>query len=170
MLIVPLTWAEVHFADVAASMRSLVCRKTHRQQKYGASNDEQLLAEFDRIGCLAEEACAKCLNLYWSGLCGAGVPDVGFKYQVRGTWRMDGRLILHPDDKDDEPFILVTPHDTMEGGMLTFRLVGWILCRDGKQEKYWTDPKGDRPAFFVPQDALHPMETLPDEVWQEAAE
>jgi len=37
-----------------------------------------------------------------------------------------------------------------------YSIKGWILGAEGKRKEYWSDPTGkDRPAFFVPQSALH---------------
>ena len=64
------------------------------------------------------------------------------------------RLILHPKDKDEAVFILLT------GKAPTFTAKGWIYGKKGKLEKYWTDPKTGRPAFFIPQKDLNPIGTL----------
>jgi hypothetical protein len=64
---------------------------------------------------------------------------------------------LHPGDKDQDelPFVLVHPEAPK------FHLMGWCYGHEGKQQKYWADKqRSDRPAFFVPQTDLRPIETL----------
>jgi hypothetical protein len=78
--------------------------------------------------------------------------DVGI-YQVRSTRLDGGSLILHKTDKNEAIFVLVT------GEAPEFKVRGWMRAVDGKQEKWWRDTK--RPAYFVPQSVLEPMETLP---------
>lgn len=54
---------------------------------------------------------------------------------------------MHRDDVGDPPhhyFVLA------RGVFPTFNLVGWLLGKEGKKERYWTDPNTGRPAFFVP--------------------
>jgi hypothetical protein len=81
-------------------------------------------------------------------------PDIGDKYQVRGTNYATGRLILHGKDNDKAPFILVVERFPI------YQLVGWIYGAEGKKPEYWwaTAPI---PAFFVPREVMHSMETLP---------
>ena len=35
-----------------------------------------------------------------------------------------------------------------------YRVHGGMYAREAKQEKYWKDPAGGRPAYFVPQRSL----------------
>ena len=104
-------------------------------------------------GAAGELAVAKATNTYWSGALGDyDADDVG-KLQIRTTHHTEGCLILHPDDADDRPFILVI------GSLPSFRLAGWIMGRDGKAAKWWRDGIA-RPAYFVPQADLRPMGEL----------
>jgi hypothetical protein len=79
--------------------------------------------------------------------------DVGGKYEVRGTEYPNGSLILHPDDKE-APYILVTGTGNL------YYVRGWILASEGKQKKWWRDIQIRHPAYFVPQNALHDIDTL----------
>jgi hypothetical protein len=49
-------------------------------------------------------------------------------------------------------------------------LHGWAWGKDCQQQKYWSDPTGHRPAYFVPQNApiIHDPDELVDLVrcWQ----
>lgn len=75
--------------------------------------------------------------------------DVG-PIQVRHTLRTGGCLIVHPDDRDEAPFVLVV------GAMPFQQIIGGIYGHRAKQEQFW---KADvrNPAFFVPQSALTPL-------------
>lgn len=102
----------------------------------------------------AELVAAKYLDIYWDGSVGTfQLPDVG-RFQVRHTQHEKGRLPIHRRDKDNEYFILVTGHTP------TYCIRGYILAKDGKKQKYWDDPTGNYPAFFVPQNVLKPIEEL----------
>jgi hypothetical protein len=106
--------------------------------------------------CLGELAVAKAFNLFCSGSVGnKEAVDVGDILEVRSSARTNARLILHPKDKDDFPFVLV---DVSTAPIIHLR--GWIMGRDGKQRKYWTDPAGGRPAYFISESHLRPMADL----------
>lgn len=142
-----LTWSEVKFGAHIGADRRVDNLANGARDRWGISNDDRW--DRDVEGACAEQAVAKYFGIYWVG--GNKTEDVG-PYQVRATHRADGRLTLHPPDRDDKVFILVT------GYAPKFRLVGWIMARDGKQAKWWTDPTGkNHPAWFVPQSALRPI-------------
>jgi hypothetical protein len=108
----------------------------------------------DIEGAAGEMAVAKLANIYWNGNMGnLKAADVG-RLQVRTRSRDYYDLILHPTDPDDSAFILVV------GKAPRFRIVGWIVARDGKLQKWWKDPAGNRPAFFVPQSELIQFDVL----------
>lgn len=116
----------------------------------------------DLMGAEGELAVSKALSLPWDG---EWLPievwdswkldgnDVG-SLEVRTTDHENGRLILHPNDKDDVPYILVISTHRPQ-----YKLAGWMLARDGKQEKYWRNDV-PRPCFMVPQGSLRPMSEL----------
>lgn len=116
----------------------------------------------DLQGALAELAVSRALNLPWDG---KWLPisiwdtwkiegnDVG-KLEIRSTDRIDGRLILHPSDKDFSPYVLVT--STVDHN---YKLVGWVYGKDGKADKYWRD-NVPRPCYMVPQVNLKSIDEL----------
>ena len=68
-------------------------------------------------------AYAKARDMFWSAAWDTfKEPDVG-PVQIRHTELENGCLIVRPDDKDYEPFALVT------GKSPDFVVVGWIACR-----------------------------------------
>jgi hypothetical protein len=148
--LIELDWMDVAVAAYVGALRQIKHRKANHMHRWNAPMDNGWTRDIE--GACAEKAAAKSLGNYWFD--GAdGKTDVG-PYQVRHTTVEHGRLVLHPEDKDDEIFILVV------GRAPTFRIVGWCLGRDGKNPSYWSDPTGGRPAFFVPNNALHAMDKL----------
>lgn len=144
---VELTWPEVLQAAHVGVLRQVFALRHDKQDRYGCADSWTSHIN----GACGELAAAKALGLFWSGAIGdLRARDVG-PYQIRATERLDGCLILHPDDDDNHPFVLVV------GSGQHYRLAGWILAREGKQDCWW---RGPRPAWFVPQSELQPMATL----------
>ena len=146
---IKLSAGEIVQAAIVGVMRRIQNIRDGNNHKYGAS--QATAWQMDIEGALGELALAKHLNIFWS----KGKPrdsDVG-EFQVRTTAKHNNRLILHKDDDDDARYYLIT------GLNGCYRVQGWIHGRDGKQERYWEDPVGGRPCYFVPQDVLH--EALP---------
>lgn len=111
--------------------------------------------QIDIEGAMAECAVAKALGVYWSR--GAwGKADIGRNVQVRHTKLQQGRLLVRPNDEGDEPFVLAI------GGDGVYRIAGWLYGRECKQPEWLMTTKGreDSPAYFAPQDALRPIESL----------
>lgn len=151
-LSVILTWAETFDAAIIGVMRQVQNLRDGRSDKFGASptNGWELHVQ----GACGEKAVAKHLGIYWSGNLGhLRADDVGL-FQVRTRSNHDYELILHPDDPDDRVWILVT------GVAPQFRIVGWCYGHEGKNKAWWKDPAGNRPAYFVPQQALRSMDEL----------
>lgn len=101
------------------------------------------------VGALGEAAVAMYYNVYWSGSIGnLAASDVG-RLQVRTRTEDWHNLILHDRDKDDDHFVQVY-YDAPR-----FVIAGWIKAKDGKQKKFWKDPAGGRPAYFIPKEELN---------------
>lgn len=149
MMRVRLDWSEMEIAATVGKMRQMQALELNRAARYGASVENAWTLNME--GAAGEMAVAKALGIYWSGNIGnLGAADVG-PMQVRTSSRSDGDLILHPRDRDDAIFVLAT------GLAPSFRIVGWLYAVTGKDDKYWRDPAGGRPAYFVPQRLLRPM-------------
>jgi len=110
--------------------------------------------DIDIEGAGAEIAACNALKIPWthavkivadpSKLEGDIAPGV----EVRHTVTHSNSLILHPEDKDDYSYLLVT------GKMPNYVVRGWLKARDGKKDKYWrTDVR--EPAYFIPQSDLN---------------
>jgi hypothetical protein len=143
---------EVLLCAVAGAMRHVEDMKLARREKYDAPTE----GVWDRHveGCIGELVIAKHLWVPWVGKGVLRGPDAGDSEQVRTGMKLShSHLILHKDDADDLRYWLVC------GSGLHYRVHGWLLGRDGKQQKYWGDPFGkNRPAFWVPASDLHPPE------------
>lgn len=112
----------------------------------------------DITGALGELAVAKALGTYWA----PSVRDRDKRrgdvdgLQVRATWRRDGRLVIRPDDADDQPFVLVV------GEPPDLSIVGWIYPRDARAHSEWrAAPNGGPPATMVPGAALFDWDERP---------
>lgn len=152
MIEVNLTSYEMMIAAQVGVTRQISNLQKGRKDFYGAKERDGWRMHIE--GCMGEMAVAKALGLFWNGDIGdLGAPDVD-GLEVRTSSRLDGDLIMHPRDKDNAYYILVT------GVNGRYQIHGYIEGRYGKNEKYWSDPAGGRPAFFVPQSVLNPIEFL----------
>lgn len=77
--------------------------------------------------------------------------DVG-PFEITTTHHADGRLIVQDNDPEDVPFILVRTHLRP-----VYVIVGWLYGREGKHPHYWIEGRYDKPAFYVPNDRLRPI-------------
>ena len=143
---VRLSYAEILQGAMVGVMRQIQNLKAGRTHAHGAAPDKGWQMHLE--GALGEMALAKHLDVYVGGTGVLRGPDVG-DCDVRTTAGADNRLILHPDDPDERVFWLLTG----QNGKYTVR--GNILGAEGKQQKWWKDPVGGRPAYFVPQGELN---------------
>lgn len=135
----------VSFAGINRHIQFLL-RKAKPQ--YGQEENSRWDQQIE--GALSEYALAKFLNKHWEGTGKAGGDDLKDE-EVRVTKYQSGWLPLHPADKDDKRYWLLTG----ENGIYTVR--GYIYAKDGKQEKFWVkkEEKGrDRSCYEVPQSFL----------------
>lgn len=126
----------------------------NRRQTRGLA--PELSEDFHILGAFGELAVARILNIYPGFILNTFKgPDLEPDIQVRTTRHKNGRLIMTADDPPFHKYVLVT------GDAPELDIVGWIWGYEGQDEKWLTDPKNNRPpAYFVPRDALKPIETL----------
>mgnify|MGYP006300474069 CR=1 FL=1 len=79
--------------------------------------------------------------------------DVG-EIQVRTRSRHDYELLIRPQDRDEDTFVLLT------GVAPSFRAHGWIQGQDAKKKEWLQTYGGRPPAYFVPQKDLRPLLAL----------
>ena len=106
-------------------------------------------------GALGEMAFAKFKNLYWSGSVGTFKTggDVG-NIQVRSTNLLDRGMIIRADDRENDVFVAVNNCAPV------FFIRGWLYGHEAKQTEWRKNPGGRGFAWFVPQHALRPIETI----------
>jgi len=126
-------------------------RNPHRSQE-GRSDGHRLWHE--TLGCMAEAAVARHLGIPYAGTVNTfhNEPDVG-PFDVRGTDRADGRLILRDNDPANRPYVLAIN----DGRLPVVRLVGWLYGWEGRDRRWLRNPHGRRPCWMVPQNELHPV-------------
>ncbi len=160
-MIVKLSYAEMLLAVQIAGQQQVQNFKQGRKARYGAANDFGSAVGLCLTGVLGEMAVAKALNKFWTGNVGQhGTTDVGGDngVEVRTRTEKGRNLILHPKDDDNKKFVVAVTQDAPN-----ILLTGWCTGKSGKKEEYWQTFTG-RPCYFVPDEALQPMETLVGEV------
>jgi len=77
--------------------------------------------------------------------------------EVRSISKSWGDLIIKGKDWDYIPYLLVYN----DRHSRDYDLIGWCYGYEGKKIEYWYDVGGyGRPAYFIPQNMLHPIHTL----------
>lgn len=153
---IELSLAEFAVAVQSAMTRVLVSagQQLNHASTYKRTYLERLQEE--TVGCCAELAMGKLVNRYVIPTVGTfhEVPDYLEDLEIRATARLDGRLIVRDNDANNRRYVFATA----TGQQVVFH--GWLYGHEAKQDRWLTDPNGYRPAWFVPQSALHPIETL----------
>ena len=117
-----LTYGQLSMASHVAIMRRASNMLKGLPPRYGASNGEGSW-EMDINACCAELAVARYTNLFWCGsLNDFSARDVGGIIDVRSMTKSHYQLILHPDDPDGAPFVLVWTNPP------EFELTGWMCA------------------------------------------
>ena len=155
MLITSLTARELEYCYDLASRRQTENLAMGRRDAYGFSGGNGLALH--QHGVMCEFSASKALRIPFRET-RLGEPDLDPDIQVRGRTRHHYDLIVHHPKEDDpnQRFVLVT-HDARHPN---FCLRGWLYGRECQYRRFWLDPTGTRPAFFVPQWRLRPIETL----------
>jgi hypothetical protein len=78
------------------------------------------------------------------------LPGIDVKTRSRHSYD----LIVQKGENPDKRFVLVTIQDQKT------LLHGWCYGEEAMQDRFWADPAGGRPAYFVGQSFLRPMESL----------
>lgn len=148
---VTLTASDLYVAATGGMLRTIENIIKSANSAHGADADG-LNWTISIQGAIAEYAISKALDVHWHGKGVMRGDDVG-KYQARSTHHQNGRLIIYEDDADNKPFILVI------GEKKEYRLSGWMMGGEAKQQKYWDESMRD-PCYCVPQRDLRKMDTL----------
>jgi len=153
---IELTRSEFFQASMIGLMRNLTNINQGRKDRFGAEKMDGWGIHIE--GACGEAAVAKAMNVFYNGnmgdLTACDVNNSERNIEVRTRAQDWHDLIIHPSDKDDSAYILIT------GKAPSFTIQGWILGMNGKQQEFWKDPAGGRPAFFVLKSKLRPINEL----------
>ena len=104
----------------------------------------------------AEQALALWLRLPWTGRDRRFGPDVGEGLEARATRYAHGHLIMRAGDEPLHVYVLITINSPI------YRLAVWVYGDEGKRRgKLRDDELRPEGVWWVPQEALRPMHSLP---------
>jgi hypothetical protein len=161
---VTLTQAMVDYADAIACVRRGQAHIKRRQARNGLYGSFAELLEKEQLGTRCELAGKRYLNpIRWNALLPKihGEPDLGDFIDVKGRSSPRYDLPVQADGEAAFAYLLVFPDPHPR-----YCIRGWMWGFDAKQPEHWSDPAGDRPAFFVKQGLLRDPEELFAEVRQ----
>lgn len=123
----------------------------------GGPEDGDKALRAHMLGAAGELAVASYLglkdHLFKEAEAKRGSDDLpGIDVKTRSKSRYD--LVVQKHENPSKKFVLVTIENRQT------LLHGWCYGHEAMNERYWADPARGRPAYFVPQSALHPMEAL----------
>lgn len=151
---VVLEWYEIQMGVGVGTSRNIQAQLLKKKAtKVGKS-----LWEAHISGALGELAFAKQQNCFFNGSVNTfkGLEDVnGFEIRTRTRGKYGADLIIRTNDADERIFVLV------EDQSPAFHIKGWIKAADAKIEEYWRETRNGPDCWFVPEDRLNPIETLP---------
>ena len=149
---IQLSWQEFEIVTGVAVRQCFSSWKKGSKDAHGFKS--HTLFDHTVISLGAEAAVAKLLNKYWSGSYDQykNTPDVGKNIEVRHTYSKPPKLILRPnsDEKMSDRHFVLTTSNVKSGEKPCYFIHGYILGKDGMQEKYLTDfGKPERPKCWA---------------------
>jgi hypothetical protein len=147
--------------------REAACKEAFRRQavneirglkgRNGGAATGAMALTIHLLGAAGEMAVASYLGLkhelYKEVEARRGSCDLpGIDVKTRSRHGYD--LIVQKNESPEKKFVLVTIENKKT------LIHGWIIAKDAMKERFWSDPAGGRPAFFVPKMALQPMSTI----------
>ena len=78
------------------------------------------------------------------------LPGIDVKTRSKASYD----LIVQRQSDPNRKFVLVTIESQQT------LIHGWCYGKDAMQNQFWKDPARGRPAYFVPKEHLHPIDTL----------
>jgi hypothetical protein len=157
-IIIRLTPDIIEYADNIAALRQGTAFLKRRANANGLIGSFDQLLAIHRMGARCEAAGKLYMNpIRWHAFAGRikGLPDLGDFIDVKGRSRASYDLPVQKDDEDDFAFLLITAESHPD-----YAIHGWAWGREAKNDQFWDDPKGGRPAYFMPQGALRDAEEL----------
>jgi len=163
---IELSWPEIRQACEKGLERWYNASKAGRSREKGRFD---LGIETHVSGAIGELAISKFLDVPYEPSTEAPDTDIGDiqKYQVKAITIRHHSLIIRQHDNPNFPFVLIFL-DLLQPKNVTpyCELLGWINGKEARQSKFLKDPANkngiQRYAYFVPQNALHPISTLPN--------
>ena len=158
-MIITISRLERNIGKLVGSARMKESKRKNRKPAWiGTIKDGGGLLTNHQDGACSELVAAKILQTYYepriNNFKGA---DLLTNIEVRSTKVSWFGVKLRDRDGDDRIVIAVRKVNSLE-----WRCLGWIKAKDGKKKKWLKDPGGRGVyAYFVPIDALEPIETLP---------
>jgi len=160
MIEIVLNWNEVDLAARDAVVEYFQSRKQNLHHRPGFAGRIDNFWTYAIEGHCGQIAVARHIDAYYLNRTGQfRAPDVaGVQVKTRLSHRYE--LRVRANDPDDLPYLLVTRD--LNDECAVYRLHGWLYGHEAKRPEWLNDPDGSgEKNFFVPQDALHPLETLP---------
>jgi len=148
---VTLSKAELQMAATCGVQRHIEALEQGKQDSFGYDGLDGWTVHIE--GAAGELAIAKVIQKYWPGTVNTfkNGGDIGKTKQVRTRSKHEWDLIVRPGDRDEDIFFLVT------GRAPSYKVWGWIKGADAKKKEWLKTHGGRPPAYFVPKDALTPI-------------
>ena len=110
------------------------------------------------LGAAGEVAVASYLglkeHLFKETEAKRGSADLPGGIDVKTRSKASYDLIVQRQSDPNRKFVLVTIESQQT------LIHGWCYGKDAMQNQFWKDPARGRPAYFVPKEHLHPIDTL----------
>jgi len=138
---------QIACADEIARKRQGAAVLRQRPAHNGAPVDYERALSINVSGARCEMAGWKWLRpIKWHALAEdiGSLPDLGDFIDVKGISKSRHKLIVQKNDPPDWAYLLICSEQHPR-----YEIVGWLWGREAQQERYWGDPAGGRPAFFV---------------------
>lgn len=159
-MIIHLTEAEIADARFHAKRKNDENRRKGRRHHYGETG----YREVDHFnGNCGEIAVAKILGLKWDGWADSfnDKPDLPPDWHVRATDHPRGRLIVHEPEYDEDGICVREKPGryvlALVADLPAVDVAGYLESGNARRKKWWKDPKGGRPAYFIWRSDLKPM-------------
>ncbi len=167
MAIIRLEPIHIAYADKVAETRQFEVTRLGRKAMHGESTSTTESLARHTLGARCEAAAKLYLSpIKWNALAEnlRDLPDLGDFIDVKGVTNPAHRMIVHPEANPRWAFLLVNAADHP-----LYFMAGWCWGCDAQRSRYWRDPTGNRPAYFIPQADLRPAGELYDIVRQREA-
>jgi hypothetical protein len=158
-MIIHLEEVAIKFADKVGTLRRMAAIELGRKSTNNCVVDNQRALAMDIMGARAEAAGYLALKpIKWHCYVDKDVrdlPDLGDFIDVKGIEREHHSLVVQSTGKPHWAYLLVDGSRHPD-----YSMVGWLWGSEVMQDRFWRDPAGDRPAYFVPRAELRPFEEL----------